>query len=324
MASKSKSAADRQKIVEKLCKLLKKEFGGAPKRDPLPVLETMVYAILLENASHEDAQVAFDRLKNDFFDWNEVRVSTIAELEPVFDGLSDPARRAMRVRYILYYVFDHHYSYDFDGIKKKTLELAQKQLAKIKHLTPYARNYLLQRCLGSHIIPADDQIIQLAMWLGMLPLDSTPDSGAEAMKSFVRKSDGIEFAWLLKAVASSKFAIPILEDPSILKDEELCSIESAESRLGDLFSGKIARSHSAKKAAETRKTAAAAEAAQAKKADNAKKVKTSKPAHSKVTETETENGDGAPEKKVVKKKTERPSNKTVVTKKKTTKKAPGK
>ena len=90
MAAAKSKTPDKSKVLARLLKLLKKEFGGLPKREQLPVLEAMVFSVCLENSSYEAADAAFGRLKSDFFDWNEVRVSTISELEPVFEGVYEP------------------------------------------------------------------------------------------------------------------------------------------------------------------------------------------------------------------------------------------
>lgn len=237
MAAKSKSA-DRATVVGKLVKLLKKEFGPAPKRETLPVLETIIYAICLENSHPDEAMAGFQRLKSSFIDWNEIRVSTISELEPVFIGLPQPEWKAMRVRYFLFYIFDHQYSYDFDALKKKTLELAQKQLQKIKHLTPFVRNYLFQTTLGNHVIPMDRQMVRAAQWLGLLPDGCDEDVAADALKGVIRKSDGPEFFWLLKSLSVCSKLAPVLKDMTVPSDEADALLESAESRLTDVLAGR--------------------------------------------------------------------------------------
>ena len=239
MAAKQTSTVDRQKVITRLVKQLKKEFGGLPRnREQLPVLETMLFAVCLEDASVEGAQAAFKRLREEFFDWNEIRVSTIKELEPAFEGLPDPARRAMRVRYLLYYVFDHQYSYNFDSIRKKPLELVHKQLRKIKHLTPFARHYMLQHSLGNHVIPIDERMLRVAVYLGLVPRRATVENAPDLLKTLIRKADGLEFAWLLKAVSASSKTDLLLEYGQISDGADLAE---AEVRLSDLTSGRLKR-----------------------------------------------------------------------------------
>ena len=269
MAAVKSKTPDKSKVLARLLKLLKKEFGGLPKREQLPVLESMVFSACLENSSYEAADAAFGRLKNDFFDWNEVRVSTISELEPVFEGVHEPEWCAMRVRYLLYYVFDHQFSYDFDGIKKKPFELAFKQVSKIKHLTPFCRNYMLQKCLGNHVIPVDYKMVRTAIWLGLIPVGADEDSGAELLKGFIRKADAPEFIWLLKSLSVSRHGESILEMSPKGDDPELeFDLGDAEERLNDVLSGRARkRLQSAKRSADKK---AEEELAAKKKAASAK------------------------------------------------------
>src|SRR5438067_12626230 len=54
-----------------------------------PVLEEFVYGLCRENATREQAERAYRCLRQRFYDWNEVRVSSVRELEEVFSGLSE-------------------------------------------------------------------------------------------------------------------------------------------------------------------------------------------------------------------------------------------
>ena len=264
MAAKQVKTVDRQKVFTKLIKQLKKEFGRLPrKRETLPVLETMLYAVCLEDAPVEDAESVFARLTDEFFDWNEVRVSTITELEPTFEGLPDPARRAMRVRYLLYYVFDHQFSYDFDSLKKKPLELVSKQLNKIKHLTPFGRNYLLQHALGSHVLPVDARMLRVAIFLGLVPARATVENAPDLLKAMVRKADGFEVMWLLKSLSVSSKVDVLFDEDDVIEDVD---IADADSQLSDLVSGRFKRRVQAARRKEAAEKAAKAKAAAAKKA----------------------------------------------------------
>jgi hypothetical protein len=337
MAVAKSKTPDKSKVLARLLKLLKKEFGGPAKREQLPVLEALVFSACLENSSYEVADAAFSRLKSDFFDWNEVRVSTISELEPVFEGVHEPEWCAMRVRYILYYVFDHQYSYDFDGIKKKPFDLAYKQVSKIKHLTPFCRNYLLQKCLGSHVIPVDEKMVRTAIWLGLVPVGADEDSGAELLKGLIRKSDTAEFFWFLKSLSVSRNGEAILEMSP--KGDHLdleFDLDDAEDRLNDVLSGRARkRQQAAKRSAEkkeeeqqavkaaektARKQAAAMTKAKAEKAASEDKTTKSKAGTKKKTATKTDSAlqPAVKKKTTVKKKTVK--KKTTATKKKTVKK----
>jgi endonuclease-3 len=200
-ANRSKSA-DKQEVCRKVTSLLKKAYSATPPKQDLPVLETLLYAVCLENSAPEQAGAVYAKLLNAFHDLNEVRVSSISELQPVFVDLSDPEWRAARVKGALQYVFETNYAFDFDSLRRKSAELAAKQLSKIPSLSPFVRAYVMQHCLGSHVLPIDDRMHAALVWLGLAEREETPEQSGEHLRSFVRKADAPLFCHLLGCLAT--------------------------------------------------------------------------------------------------------------------------
>lgn len=235
MATHKSSLADKQAALVKILKNLKKAFGTIPKPMHLPVFETLLFGICLEDVDFERAKKAFDKLRNSFLDWNEVRVTTVTELDQILDHLPNSAMRAVRMRQLLMHIYDHQYTFDFEALKKRTQELVHRQLARIKHLTPFARNYATQTSLGAHVIPVDRRMLLSAIWLGLVPVGVDEEEAADLLKGMVRKADGAEFFFLLKSFSTcSKAGRQITED-SILKSPEGFDVSTAANRMLDLL-----------------------------------------------------------------------------------------
>src|SRR5205823_11056868 len=98
MAPQSKS-----QFLNEVYSHLKKRYKPKPDKGAgrLTVLEAVVYASCHEGTTREQANQALSRFKDGFFDWNEVRVSTIDEIQGVLAGLPDPEPRAQRIRRFL-------------------------------------------------------------------------------------------------------------------------------------------------------------------------------------------------------------------------------
>ncbi|MFN0054376.1 MAG: hypothetical protein ACKV0T_19540 [Planctomycetales bacterium] len=202
VASPRQKPLDKQEVCRKVTALLKKTYSGtAPKRE-LPVLETLLYAICLENATPAQADAVYARLLNAFHDLNEIRVSSITELLPVFVDVDDGNWRALRIKASLQHVFETNYSFDFESLKRKTLELAVKQLGKVPSLSAFVRSFVLQHCLGSHILPIDARMHAALVWLHLAEPGSTPEQAAEALRSHVRKADAEQFCHLIHCLAT--------------------------------------------------------------------------------------------------------------------------
>lgn len=257
MATPRTKSSDKQAVFKKLIPLLKKRYKPAPPPDR-PVLQTMLYAVCLENASQAEADKSYARLESDFHDLNEIRVSSVTELEPVFAGRSEPDWRAYRVRNILQYVFEKNFNYEFEGLKKKNLELASKQLAKIKGLSPFVRNYTLQAALGVHLIPVDDAMANALRWLGLSEPDATPEKVGESLKSVILKAEAPTVCNLLRSLATDPALREAFDPGKNPPPPEGFDPSTALERLNDLFESatkaKPSRSTSTKKAAGDAKT----------------------------------------------------------------------
>jgi len=202
--SKKPKASDRLAAAHKVLGILRKKYGQALPRQTLPVLETLLFAACLEDVSQDQAETVFARLLASFHDLNEIRVSSISEIEEVLGDLPRAEWRALRVREVLQFTFENYYSFDLDQLKRKTLDQAEKQLGQIRYLTPFIRAYALQHCLGAHVVPVDDLSCAVLVWLGLVPGDATTQSAGEEMKAALRKNESALFCHLIRVVASDR------------------------------------------------------------------------------------------------------------------------
>jgi chemotaxis protein histidine kinase CheA len=208
-ANRGKSV-DKQELCKKLQAHIKKHYGSlAPLKTELPVLETLMYALCLEDATPSEAEQAYARILNGFHDLNEVRVSSIYELEAVFQGMTEPGWRALRLKSLLQFVFEATFSFDFDSLKRKPQDQAVKALTKINHLSPFARNFALQMALGVHVVPIDGRMHDALAWLGLADPEADLDANADALRSAVRKSDAASFCNHVRALATDPKYLPV-------------------------------------------------------------------------------------------------------------------
>ena len=272
-------ASDRQELAKKLAPILRQEYGPPPPEADRPVLETLIFSVLLEDLPLETAERAYENLTGTFFDLNEIRVSTISEIAAALKGLPRPELRSHRVRTVLQTVFEDGYTFTLEPIRKKTLDQGQKALEGIRDLSTFSRQYTLQHALSGHAVPVDGTTGRAAVWLGLAEGDAA--SGeidehaiADALKSAIRKADATEFNHLLRSFATDerfkdhfgkKWAIP----------EGGYSPEDAPERLEKTLKDPAAGLPAAKSRKRAAKPKAAAKPAEPKPA-------ASKPAESKA------------------------------------------
>ena len=76
----------RKQLVPKLHKVLKGHYKPVVANTGRSMLEQVLFACCLENAQHDAAEKAFSRLLEGYFDLNEIRVTTVAELAETLHG----------------------------------------------------------------------------------------------------------------------------------------------------------------------------------------------------------------------------------------------
>jgi len=182
------------------------------KSEELPVLEQFIYGICRESATPEQADRAFRFLREKFFDWNEIRVSSVRELEEAFDDMPNAELRAQRVISFLQEVFEKEFSFTLDDLGKKGLKNAAKGLARYQASNDYVVSWVIQRSLGGHAIPLDPPTLRCARRLGLLDGDVEDlESARASMEHLIPKAKGSQATDNLSIVATENCNE---EDPS--------------------------------------------------------------------------------------------------------------
>jgi endonuclease III len=191
---------NKQKLVNQLFALHK------GPREPEPqgrlVLEQFLYAICREGVTRDVADQAYASLRERFFDWNEVRVSSAREIADAIDEyVPDGEARAQRLIDFLQEVFETTFSFDLEGLQKKGLKQAAKQLARYQAANDYAVAWVIQKSLGGHAIPLDSSALRVLRRLGILEDGHDMEALRASLEHQVQKLKGSEFIDLISALA---------------------------------------------------------------------------------------------------------------------------
>jgi endonuclease III len=187
-------------------RLLNQLFTTAKKtvevdEEARPVLEQFIYGLCRENATREQADRAYRYLCEKFFEWNEIRVSSLRELEEAFDGMSDTEQRAQRLIAFLQEVFEIHFSYDLDKLTKEGLKQAAKKLSRYQAANDYLISWVMQRSLGGHAIPVDAPTLRCARRLGLLEGEREESEARASLEHLIPKAKDALFTDLISSVA---------------------------------------------------------------------------------------------------------------------------
>lgn len=192
---------NKQDLLAKALKLLDRKFPPVEAVDPRPVLEEVLYAIVREGFTTEGANEAFAKFKGTFFDWNEVRVSTVPEIAEALAGVPDAGRKAQRISEVLQYVFEMYYSFDLTDLDKKGLKQAGKQLNRFTGMNDFAVAWVVQRSLGGHAVPLDDAITRVLLRLRIIEGDDDIEAIRGTLEHLVPKASAPTFVDRISTLA---------------------------------------------------------------------------------------------------------------------------
>ncbi len=206
---------NRTALLNKAHRVLKQHYKPAPPPAERPLLEHMLFACCLENASLELATKVYEHLSKSFFDWNEVRVSTLTELSEAMQGLPDPMSAASNLKKILQGVFESTYSFDLETLKKQNISAGIKHLEKLGGASPFIVAYITQSALSGHAIPLDQGALEVLTAVGAITEAEAQSNKPLGLERAIPKSKGIEFASLLHQLAAEYVANPF--SPNVKK-----------------------------------------------------------------------------------------------------------
>ena len=197
MTTPNRQQPNRQQLVAKLHKALRATYKPVDPDIQSPLLDQVLYACCLENTPYDVAERAYKRLGETYFDLNEVRVTTVAELAETLHDLPDPARAALALRRVLQGVFESTYSFSLDNAKKHSIAHGMKTLEHIHGIPPFVVAFIGSTALGGHFIPVDLGAMQGLLLAGVMSQEEYDGAKCPGLDRFIPKKAGLEFGSLL-------------------------------------------------------------------------------------------------------------------------------
>ncbi len=195
------AAKNRADLIANLFKVLKKEYQPVLPPSNRTVIENAIYGCCLEDSTYEAADEAFAKLHENYFDWNEVRVTTAAELAETMKELGHPMLAADRMKKLLYGIFETFYQFDLEFLKKENLSKAVISFEKMTGVTPFIISYMSQNGLGGHSIPTDRAMLELMVVIGAITEDEAQKGRVPGLERAIAKAKGVEFTSLVHQLA---------------------------------------------------------------------------------------------------------------------------
>jgi endonuclease-3 len=248
------STAQKSRDVQKVITQLRKKYDAPSRRESLPVLEHLILAVLSDGTTTAKADAVFHRLKQNYFDWNEVRVSAVVELQEHLRDLPDAEQRAARLKGCLKFIFETTYGFELDALQK----IPMKEVARKFERMPGVSDYLVARVardgLGGTAMPLDASAVRVLTRIGIIDEKTTSQVLSASLARQIPRARSFEFCHLLSELAADTcLGVEPRCKPCVLVDD----CPTGQRRLAELAAA----------------AAAAAEAARAKRARGKAKKK---------------------------------------------------
>jgi len=236
------TAKNRAGLIGKLQTLLKKHYKSAPPSPGRPLLEHVLYGALLEESPADLADEGYAKCEQEFFDWNEVRVTSVTELAEVLAHLPSSTSTAIRLKRCLQGVFETFYTFDIDHLKKENLGKAVAKFESMPGVTPFVLNHVVQHGLGGHAIPVNAVAMKIMLHVGIVTTQEARSGKVPGLERAIPKNRAIEFSSTLHQ-AAIQFALDPLDQQihelvrAINPDAVLPTAESEASRKSSRRAG---------------------------------------------------------------------------------------
>lgn len=201
------ATSNRADLINNVYKVLKKHYEPVTTVER-NLMENLLYACCLEDANYEAADDCFARLQESYFDWNEVRVTTVRELGEIFSKIPNSTANALNLKNTLQSVFEAHYTFDIDHFKKQNLGKTVAMLQDYKGTTQFTVSYVVQRNLGGHSIPLGKGGIDIMYIVGVITEKEAATGAVPGLERAIPKTKGLEFGSLLHQFAAELVASP--------------------------------------------------------------------------------------------------------------------
>ena len=180
---------------------LQKAFGDKISIPERNVLDELVYNLLLQGSAKERAQKAFDAIKEEFHDWNEVRVTVPHTIADTIKGVGLEHVKSLRLVKILQGIFEDRSEADLEFLNEMNTEAIRTFLSQMEGIGKNSVETVLTFALGQGAFPSNKPALRFASRFGFVPDDTSKASEKkikELIESTIEDDEMPEFVLLVE------------------------------------------------------------------------------------------------------------------------------
>ncbi len=185
--------------ASELFAILAREYRRLPPLRDLGLLDRLLLLLLAKDATAQRAQAALERLRRDFVDWNELRVSPVFEiqrsLEPLEEG--DVSPKADRLRRLVSRVFEKKNSLSLDWLKGEPPEAQDRFLDSLEALDAYMIHAFLLSLRETDEVAFHQNMSRVLQRIGLVSRTGSPSKALEGIRAIAPPDDLASFQAVL-------------------------------------------------------------------------------------------------------------------------------
>jgi endonuclease III len=160
-------------------------YGSPIWRNPLPAIDELVSTILSQNTNDQNRDLAFNRLKKKFPDWEGVITAPVAEIIDCIRIAGLANQKGPRIQQILSEIRAERGLLDLSFLSDMSLEEARDWLTHFKGVGPKTAAIVLQFSLARPAFPVDTHIYRVTGRLGLRPEKMNVEETHKLMESLL-------------------------------------------------------------------------------------------------------------------------------------------
>ena len=184
---------EKTRSVKRYLKALERRHKPAYPPEPISVLEKLIFHLLAHEAPPTNATRAMRLMRDEFVDWNDLRVASISEITTILEQCRIDSEVAYTLKEVLGEIFNVGHSVSLDFLVEEPLDEAKKFVNRLKKLPPWAGVYLLVITGQSNAVPLDPHTSRICQRLGLFGRKSSIQTRNQTLKSIVSEDDVLRF-----------------------------------------------------------------------------------------------------------------------------------
>lgn len=208
-----KISSDYAKAFHTLQNRLKRDFPKTKDTnlDSLPESSTemLLLGILATNETYDHAREALKTIQTTMVDFNELRVTPVAEISEMLDRhINEPQRAAKDIVIALNWIFSRFDTLDLSYLKEKNKSEISKLFEEIPTCPDHARSAMLLFCYEISVMPLDDLMLKYLISAEALPAEVDLPTAKSFIERQLKAAEFSTFYWQLRKASEANMEKP--------------------------------------------------------------------------------------------------------------------